>query len=464
MNLGVRSIEQLIKRVDLSCEADEIDILPPKTKIQKLVKTLFSNDPETIRKSTKLIRIMLSKEKEPPIQELIDSGAVPKIVSFLTGSSGDTLLESIWILTNVCSGNTSQCRYVVNLGVVPILVQLLQSNDHEIFKQSCWVLGNIAGDNVEFRDLLLEQPVIDSVINHFKNTQSSEHQKCIEIAAWLFSNLCRGKPSPEFDRVKKIINFLAPYITAEVTNTTIDATWCFCHLSNDSEEQINAILDVGILPTFVEMLSFDNPQIQTPALKVLGNIATGNEQQTQKLLETKLLEKMGGMLENKKISLLKESVWLISNITAGTGNQIQQVIDSGIIPKIIELMESQNNSIKNEACWVISNGIYGGSKIQLKYFIDQGCLKKFCHILLSNQSQILEISLDSIERILRYGNDVFQDENPYLEELETYKVVDSLERLLNHENTKIYQLARNILENYSIDDEDLSDEVGEDQL
>ena len=52
------------------------------------------------------IRILLSSESRPPIQEVIDAGFVPIFVSFLRVPSNpeQLLYESSWILTNITSG------------------------------------------------------------------------------------------------------------------------------------------------------------------------------------------------------------------------------------------------------------------------------------------------------------------------------------------------------------------------
>ena len=65
-------------------------------------------------------------------------------------------LEAAWILTNVASGTTEQCEFLINKGGVPLLIKLAIENKPGIVDQAVWAIGNIAGDSVEHRDILLK--------------------------------------------------------------------------------------------------------------------------------------------------------------------------------------------------------------------------------------------------------------------------------------------------------------------
>lgn len=44
---------------------------------------IYSNDPAVVIKATQQFRRILSIEKNPPIQPVIDSGVIPRLVEFL---------------------------------------------------------------------------------------------------------------------------------------------------------------------------------------------------------------------------------------------------------------------------------------------------------------------------------------------------------------------------------------------
>lgn len=89
-------------------------------------------------------RKLLSIEKNPPVQECIDCGAVPHFVACLQRvDSMELQFEAAWAVTNIAS--TDRTRLVVECGAVPHLIQLLSSPNADIREQSAWCLGNVAG-------------------------------------------------------------------------------------------------------------------------------------------------------------------------------------------------------------------------------------------------------------------------------------------------------------------------------
>merc|ERR1719409_305132 len=154
--------------------------------IPALTQALMSEDPQAQFNSTQQYRKLLSIEQNPPIQEVINAGVVPRFVQFLKEvNRPDLQFEAAWVLTNIASGSAEQTRVVVEHGALPIFVQLLQSPDHDVREQAVWALGNIAGDSPSFRDLVLQSGGLDSIINVLR---SSEKMSMMRNATWTLSN------------------------------------------------------------------------------------------------------------------------------------------------------------------------------------------------------------------------------------------------------------------------------------
>ena len=100
---------------------------------------------------------MLSRERNPPIDDVIKANLVESLVRYLNITDHPMLqFEAAWALTNVAS--TEYTSAVVHCGdAVPNLVALLSHQScANVREQSAWCLGNIAGDSPEFPDYVLQ--------------------------------------------------------------------------------------------------------------------------------------------------------------------------------------------------------------------------------------------------------------------------------------------------------------------
>ena len=90
-----------------------------------------------------------------------------------------------------------------------------------------------------------------------------------------------------------------------------------------------------------------------------------------------------------------------SCLTHCTVPRVQAVIESGIIPPLVHLLGVAEFDIKKESAWAISNATSGGTKEQLKYLVDVGCIKPLCELLTCSDVRIVTVALEGLENILK---------------------------------------------------------------
>lgn len=146
----------------------------------------------------------------------------------------------------------------------------------------------------------------------------------------------------------------------------------------------------------VELLMHTSASVQTPALRTVGNIVTGNDQQTQAMLNVSCLPCLLALLGHPKRGIRKEACWTISNITAGNKDQIQMVIQANIMPPLISLLSNAEFEIRKEAAWAISNATSGGTLEQIAYLVNQGCIRPLCDLLVAQEPRILNVALEVV--------------------------------------------------------------------
>lgn len=420
-------------------------------------KAVCGKDEQAAVKATEMLRKILSIEDNPPIDDVIRTGVVPRLVQFLRFEKNQTLqFEACWALTNVASGNSKQTEVVVRAGAVPEFVKLMNAQNNEVREQSVWALGNIAGDSPRCRDVVLKAGALEPLLDCLRKTQ---RLTMLRNATWFLSNLCRGKPAPPIEMLAPAIGVLARLIFSTDDEVLTDACWALSYLSDSDKEQkrVQALVEAGVCRRVVDLLYHPSYAVVTPALRTIGNIVAGDDLQTQVVVNVSALPALLHLLEAPRKAIRKEACWALSNITAGNKAQIQRVLDAGIVAPLVKVLAKDEFDVKKEVAWTFSNAITGGSLAQIAFIAKCKVIKPVCDLLDKKDTRLIGVALDILEGILDVGaNDQFNKgfANPFAEEIVACGGVEHIEALQYHKNEDIYERVAEIMDKYFDVDED----------
>uniref|UniRef100_A0A7N8Y6W3 Importin subunit alpha n=1 Tax=Mastacembelus armatus TaxID=205130 RepID=A0A7N8Y6W3_9TELE len=446
--------EHLLKRRNVPhediCEDSDVDgdFKSQNTSLEAIVQNATSDNQGIQLSAVQAARKLLSSDRNPPIDDLIKSGILPILVHCLDRDDNPSLqFEAAWALTNIASGTSEQTQAVVQSNAVPLFLRLLHSPHQNVCEQAVWALGNIIGDGPQCRDYVISLGVVKPLLSFIS---PSIPITFLRNVTWVMVNLCRHKdPPPPMETIQEVCPRVSTFLCLN-RSILVDTVWALSYLTDAGNEQIQMVIDSGIVPHLVPLLSHQEVKVQTAALRAVGNIVTGTDEQTQVVLNCDALSHFPALLTHPKEKINKEAVWFLSNITAGNQQQVQAVIDAKLVPMIIHLLDKGDFGTQKEAAWAISNLTISGRKDQVAHLIEKQVIPPFCNLLTVKDAQVVQVVLDGLSNILKMADDEAETIANLIEECGG---LEKVEQLQNHENEDIYKLAYEIIDQFFSSDD-----------
>lgn len=240
------------------------------------------------------------------------------------------------------------------------------------------------------RDFVIKHGVVQPLLSFIKPDIPISFLRNV---TWVIVNLCRNKdPPPPAATIHEILPALNVLIHHTDTNILVDTVWAISYLTDGGNDQIQMVIDSGVVPKLIPLLGNSEVKVQTAALRAVGNIVTGSDEQTQVVLNYDALSYFPALLSHPKEKIRKEAVWFLSNITAGNESQVQAVINVGLLPKIIDNLSKGEFQTQKEAAWAISNLTISGRPEQVFILIKEGVIPPFCDLLSCQDTQVINVS------------------------------------------------------------------------
>ncbi|EOA13494.1 hypothetical protein CARUB_v10026554mg [Capsella rubella] len=159
---------------------------------------------------------------------------------------------------------------------------------------------------------------------------TSEHTKVlIDLGAVpLFVQLLASPDDDVREQVKPALPALERLVHSNDENVLVYACWELANLSDGSNEHIQSVIEVGVVPRLLELIQPFSLIVRVPSLRTIGNIVSGNQQQTQCVINCGAVPVLANLLLQSHTIGVKREAWAISNMTAGFEEQIQLLMQN----------------------------------------------------------------------------------------------------------------------------------------
>jgi len=325
-----------------------------------------------------------------------------------------------------------------------------------MFIKAVWAIGNISGDSAECRDIALANGALYPMTVVLKKALDDKDNIISKHGTWALSNLCRGKPAPQYERVREALPVLSAVVQEEIhLDVLSDALWAVTYLSEGNYYKVGRVLQTGIVPSLVRHLDCPYISVVVPALRILGNIVGGNDEQTDVVLQVpNVVKKLFRLLRHDKKAVRREVCWALSNIAAGRADQLEMIFGNPeYVHSLMKVAISDTMEVKREAAWILTNATNDANEDQVVQMARSGTLDCMCKLIQLEEGggELIEIGLTGIRNYLNFGALMANrdgTENKYLIALEQNGTVQVIQGLQYHGNPKVYELALNILETH----------------
>jgi importin subunit alpha-6/7 len=399
-----------------------------------------------------VIRKILTASDDPPIDAIVCSGVLPRLLELVRSDSVALAIEATWCTSELLSGSVAQTAVIVDAGAVRALMSVLRrganrNNDDaqcaaaaavaDLLDQACWALGNATGD-VPVRDSMLRSVggLLDAVA-----PLVGVAGKLDKTIAWLLSNLCRPPVHAWLGGA-----LLSTCIARLAAAGHRDAFWAlsFCTEDEAYAEHNMEALRVPIRACALAVVGAE--RACKPMVRALGNLCgADNDALTQLAVDEGAVPALCAALSNadSSCSVKKEAAWALSNIAAGTQIQVRALL---AIDGVVELLgcmiadDDESDAVRKESAYALANVVENAPDADARQ-LAVVAIALLAGLLLEEWAPdaLVLTALAAIEKLLALNVAsalaIFDEANG----------IEALEELQDHENEQIYSKSIDLL-------------------
>jgi len=207
-----------------------------------------------------------------------------------------------------------------------------------------------------------------------------------------------------------------------------EAAWALTNIVSGSSEHVEVCVGKGVVPKMVELLNSPNDDVREQAVWALGNIAGDSAKFRDEVLNHNALIPLLRQLDpnSTRISMLRNATWTLSNFCRGKPKPPFELVKPAL-PTLASLIKDSNDSeVLTDACWALSY-LSDGSNEKIQAVVDAGVCGRLAELLTDPLKHP-----KAVTPALRGVGNIVTGDDQHTQAMIDCGVLPSLHKLLSH--------------------------------
>lgn len=262
---------------------------------------------------------------------ILAAGTMPALLECLDANTDNVGLHrvGVWCLSSLIEGrysssgggggnNSGEKRFygeeIDVVGLLPTLRRLLNMDDWEVLTYACWTLSHVCdGPPSNINAVLYSETPVKNKDSGFFDPEKGLVPRLIELLL---------HPYPKV--VKPALRTIGNVVCAECSDTQ----------NASIPDYTEVILDLNAVPYLRDLVCHENREIQKEACWTLSNIAAGTISQIQAVIDSGVVPPLVELVSdpNTDKEVRSEACWVVLNATScGSDEQIETLVEEGCV-------------------------------------------------------------------------------------------------------------------------------------
>ncbi|KAK1343953.1 hypothetical protein QTO34_014510 [Cnephaeus nilssonii] len=417
-------------------QINNMEMAPGGVITSDMIEMIFSNSPEQQLSATQKFRKLLSKEPNPPIDEVISTpGVVARFVEFLKRKENCTL-QTTFRTSFLTKRDPGACGCSRPGRSQPGSLHPAATAGHS----TMFSRHPVGQDHHHLKSYQVQ-------LESKKRKTSQKKRKSRQ------PTLQRTEPEPlsYLPRVPEEPNE-EPYCSLSFEKLCrkreFESAWVLTNIASGNSHQTRIVIQAGAVPIFIELLSSEFEDVQEQAVWALGNIAGDSTMCRDYVLDCNILPPLLQLFSKQnRLTMTRNAVWALSNLCRGKSPPPEFAKVSPCLNVLSWLLFVSDTDVLADACWALSY-LSDGPNDKIQAVIDAGVCRRLVELLMHNDYKVVSPALRAVGNIVT-GDDIQTQKFKWeTDRIQKRKMLHCIQRALIQEDLD-YESDGRVLENWT---------------